>query len=151
MRGGGYGSGAACGFALCVLVVIGASGLRRYVKEKGESMPKRMMMVIRKYPLKASPVEIQMPRGSKFLCVHEQGGLPTVWFVEGCFVSVAVDIGESLSKVTEKISEPKTVTFRMVMNEGNVLTNIGDYLGTAFVGPFIYHVYAEGLYPGDTK
>lgn len=140
-----YWSGAALGFALCVLVIIGASGLRRHVEEKGGSnlmqTVRKYPQVIRKYPLKTSPVEIQMPRGSKFLCVHEQGGSPTVWFVEGCFVSVAVDIDESID--LEAIHKPKTVTFRMIMDEGKILADIGDYLGTAIVGPFAYHVYMK--------
>ena len=67
--------------------------------------------------------EVEVPESAKFLCAAEQGGLPTVW--------AEVDI------------EAKKVPRKFVMvGTGQVVPNYSmAYIGTAFVGPFVWHVY----------
>ena len=68
--------------------------------------------------------EITVPEDSSFLCVHEQGGLVTTWFL----------CDPSKSVVKRNL---------YIVGTGQLVPDNTTYLGTAFVGEYVWHVFEE--------
>lgn len=89
-------------------------------------------MTIWKYPLQCfRNQEISMPGDyATILCVHEQDGSPTIWAV--------VDP-----------SSPMQTRYKVhVIGTGSPFEQFNaptEYVGTAFCGPLVWHVFAEKL------
>ena len=82
-----------------------------------------MIMQIWKYPLEVTddPQALTMPRAAKILLVREQAGTPVMW-------------AEVQPEATQE-----TRTFKVV-GTGHPYTHNAHYVGSAFVGPFVWHV-----------
>lgn len=86
------------------------------------------MKTIHKYPLASctgmGKYTITIHKKSRLLCVGEQKGVITLW--------AEVDTDEIL--VTRKLT---------ILGTGWELPENLIYLGTVFVGPFVWHVYED--------
>lgn len=85
------------------------------------------MKRIWKFPLAITDVQsVAMPRGARILAVDEQHGALTLW----------AEVDPSQPKVTRIIH---------IIGTGNPMPeHLGDYLGTAVIDPFVWHVYEDG-------
>lgn len=84
-------------------------------------------MVIWKFPLIPSRTanEIEMPRGSEILCAGQQGDTPMIWAI--------VDP-----------EEPKEIRRLHIVGTGHTFEDEDKmYVGTAFCGPFVWHVFED--------
>jgi hypothetical protein len=82
------------------------------------------MKTIYKYPLAVTACTIDLPVGSKVICVHEQNGVPTLW----------VEQNPSL--------ETDAFTFA-VIGTGRPVPEDGEHIGTCFIGQNVWHVYKK--------
>lgn len=82
------------------------------------------MKVVYKYPLEVNVCTIALPEGSKVVCVHEQNLVPTIWVEQ------------------ETSNYPKDYMFCVVPTGGQVPMD-GKHIGTAFIGPNVWHVYQK--------
>jgi hypothetical protein len=87
------------------------------------------MKTIYKYelPLKDA-VEIEMPIGARVLTAHEQNGKPYIWAL--------VDHTARLGTEHRRF---------WIVGTGNPAGHVADevYVGSAFCGPFVWHVFTE--------
>jgi hypothetical protein len=85
------------------------------------------MNVILKYPLEPGPQRVQMPRYARLLHVGEKAGQLVLW------AWVHTD-------------EPPLERRIRVHGTGHPLgVYPGIYVGTAIVGPYVWHVFDEGF------
>lgn len=94
------------------------------------------MKKIYKYPLEVTDVQdIEMPKGSAFLCVQAQKETPCLW--------VAVDASES-SKIKRRFRTYGTG--QSMVDAENFFRYVGTYqLGN---GGLVFHVFTDGIeYP----
>lgn len=92
------------------------------------------MKTVFKYPLRSQGINIvQMPFGAKVLCVHDQAGVVCLW--------AHVDIVDA---ATFQVNDAAVVQNRefFVMGTGWPMP-LGEfeYVGTAFVGRLVWHVW----------
>lgn len=80
------------------------------------------MKIIYKYPLEINICTIELPIGSRVVCVHEQNLVPTIW-------------------VEQDLSKYKTDFMFCVIPTGGQIPEDGHHIGTAFIGPNVWHVY----------
>jgi hypothetical protein len=83
------------------------------------------MKTIYKYPLEVNVCKIELPLGSRVVCVHEQNNTPTLW----------IEQDPSNSKMDCKFA---------VIGTGRPVPEDGRYIGSCFIGPNVWHVY-QGL------
>lgn len=82
------------------------------------------MKIIYKYPLEVQACTIDLPEGSKVVCVHEQNIVPTIW-------------------VEQDLSRDKIEYRFTVIPTGTHFPEVGDHIGTCFIGPNVWHVYLK--------
>jgi len=83
------------------------------------------MKTIHKYPLTEKKTELELPEGSTVVCVHEQHGVPTLW------IEMNLNVNAPMKKTTFEI-----VGTGRLLKHGNE-----QYIGTAFIDEFVWHVY----------
>lgn len=82
------------------------------------------MKTIYKYPLEVNVCTIDLPIGSKVVCVHEQNNVPTLW-------------------VEQNTSLPLDQCKFCVVATGHAIPEDGIHIGTCFIGPNVWHVYQK--------
>ena len=83
-----------------------------------------MSRVVHKAQLSDVETTVKVSAGAfKVLTVHEQNGLPTIWY-----------------ETLEKPIVPIDVKFTLVPTGGDV-PDYAAYVGTAFCGPTVWHIY----------
>lgn len=82
------------------------------------------MKAIYKYPLPVPTTVLEMPKRAKILHVHTQEGVPTLW---------------ALVDTEAWATEMRTFIWIGTGRQFNVYD--GEYIGTAHVDPFVWHVY----------
>jgi len=82
------------------------------------------MKTIYKYNLEVTVCTIELPIGSKVVCVHEQNLVPTIW-------------------VEQETTKLKTDFMFCVVGTGQSIPEDGFYIGTCFIGPNVWHVYQK--------
>ena len=93
------------------------------------------MRTIHKYEIPVAGGEVIMPSGAKILSVGAQGGSLFLW--------AEVD--------TERYTQPKCIEVFGTGDEIPYNRKISrEFIGTAFMGPFVWHVYeADVLLPDN--
>ena len=83
-----------------------------------------MTIQIWKYPLEVTdgPQFVSLPRAAKVLFVREQGNQPTMW----------VEVDPDVATCDDR-------SF-VVVGTGHSYTHNCHYIGSAFCGPFVWHV-----------
>lgn len=80
-------------------------------------------MVIHKYQIEAVSLDITLPYGSEVVHVAEQNGKATIWI-----------------KIDRAVHIQKVVRSFFIVGTGLEFPHDSIYRGSAFVGPFVWHV-----------